>query len=671
MSLELEEFLLGFFEETDEQLGQIEEGLLLLEKSYQDPDLLNTIFRAAHTIKGNSGMLGLPEIANFTHRVEELLDHMRDGAVSPTEENVDLLLRSTDCLRELVNCAKQGLSCETEESTLLAVQLESALAVSEEERAQSGSAQEMPRYEIRFTPYESLVHRGVDPLLLIESLPQVGKVLSLEVLTDGVPTLKEFDTQTCYLGWRVELETRESFESIEEIFEFVDDDGEVLITRLNATPAIDSEPATSSPAAISAQLEHPSPEVSGKQDNAPASTDKPATPRQGTVEESNESIRVSLKKVEHLINTVGELVIANSVLNQTIAATGAANQLPLIEAMALVDTTTRDLQEQVMAVRLLPMSTVFRRLPRLVRDLASELRREVDLQICGEDTEVDKQVIEEIQDPLVHLVRNAIDHGLETPEQRLAAGKPAKGVLRISAFHDGGSVAIEIKDDGRGLNTEKILAKAIERGLVRADEQLTDRQIHALIFQAGFSTAAQVTKVSGRGVGMDVVRKNIENLSGVVELDSTFGKGCTLTIKLPLTMAILDGLTVGLAGEIYIIPLLSVIESIRLNSRQVQTVAGKKEVILVRGEPLPLIRLHQRFGVSPASNDPCEGLVIILEHQNSRVGLLVDELHGQQQVVMKSVEKNYQKVEGVGGATILGDGRVAFILDVAGLTRGQ
>ena len=381
-----------------------------------------------------------------------------------------------------------------------------------------------------------------------------------------------------------------------------------------------------------------------------------------------ESIRVSVAKVEELINLVGELVIANSMVQQAYAdESGDAQSLQ--EAIAAMDLTTQQLQEQVMAVRMMPIANVFRRFPRIVRDLASTLGKNVILETSGEETELDKQVIEEVSDPLTHLICNAVDHGLETPAQRIAAGKPAEGRIHLRAFHEGGNVVIEIADDGAGINAQRVRQKAIDRGLIAADAVMTDEETNQLIMLPGFSTAEKITDVSGRGVGMDVVKRNVEALNGSISIRSTQGKGSCFRIRLPLTMAILDGLAMRLGNDVYVLPLLSVVESLRPEPKHIVHIAERGELVMVRGEPLPLIYTHRLFNVSGEPTNPCDGLVVIVEHQGRKYGIVVDELIGQLQVVMKSLEANYERVDGVSGATILGDGRIAMIVDIAGLVR--
>ncbi|MDA8257978.1 MAG: chemotaxis protein CheW, partial [Betaproteobacteria bacterium] len=402
---------------------------------------------------------------------------------------------------------------------------------------------------------------------------------------------------------------------------------------------------------------------------APVAAKTPAKPeaaKPASVEST--SIRVGIEKVDQLINLVGELVITQAMLAQTAADYDPVQFERLLNGLTLLERNTRDLQEAVMSIRMMPMSFVFSRFPRVVRDLASKLGKQIELKTIGESTELDKSLIEKITDPLTHLVRNSLDHGIEMPEERLAKGKPAKGTLTLSAAHQGGNIVIEVADDGQGLNRERILAKAKERGLPVHDN-MPDQEVWQLIFAPGFSTAAQITDVSGRGVGMDVVKKNIESLGGRVDLYSVSGQGSRVTIRLPLTLAILDGMSVALGNETFIVPLTYIMESLQPPAHDIKTVAGQGRVVHVRGDYLPLVALHQVLNIEPKFTDPSSGIVIIVEADGERAALFVDELVGQHQVVIKSLESNYRKVPGIAAATIMGDGRVALILDVAALVR--
>lgn len=652
MQIDMQRFTAVFFEEAAEHLSTLENGLLQLSSEGADQELLNSIFRSAHSIKGGSGTFGFAEVAAYTHVMESLLDQLREGEMSPTGDLIDTLLEATDGLSHLVNAAREG-SSPPEYIHDLRRRLETFTAAPQQ--SPTGTIPKVNRanqhtcYQVAIRPHAEIMARGMDPLLLVRDLSSLGALNSLELDASRLPELSKMQPEHCYLGWNLELESKFTEKDLRDVFMFVEDECDVTIRAVEQ-----EETASITP-------------VAAEMSDERAGTEHGKTARR--TQAAAESIRVSVDKVEELINLVGELVIANSMVHQ--AVTGAATeQFPLLhEALAAMERSTRELQSQVMGVRMMTVANVFRRFPRVVHDLATTLGKQVRVEIVGEDTELDKQVIEAIGDPLTHLVRNSVDHGIELPEDRVKHQKPAEGKVRLCAFHEGGKVIIEIEDDGRGLNAQRIREKAEQSGLIAANAELTDEQIYQLIFLPGLSTAEKLTDVSGRGVGMDVVKRNIEALNGQISIHSQPGKGTRFRISLPLTMAILDGLSVSVSGETYVVPLLSVIESLQPRPQDIKTVAQNGEILLVRGETLPLIRLHRMFGIENAITDPASALVVILEHQNRKYGLLVDALLGQMQVVMKSIEQNYRKVEGVSGATILGDGTVAFILDVPGLLR--
>jgi len=459
------------------------------------------------------------------------------------------------------------------------------------------------------------------------------------------------------LSWELTVDTDATREVIDQVFDWAEGDCELQIRDENAGAAA----ATAKPPSSNIV------EIKAPEAPRSAASDSTDSPKQGLGDGS--SIRVSTEKVDELMNTVGELVITQSMLTQlgTKLTGGLAEQLRA--GLAQLERNVRELQESVMRVRMLPISFVFSRFPRMVRDLSQRLGTQVELKVTGDQTELDKTVLEKIGDPLVHLVRNSVDHGIEMPQTRAAAGKPLAGVVSLEAYHKGGSIVVEVCDDGGGLQQERILAKARERGLVGANETLTDEQVYDLIFMAGFSTADQATDISGRGVGMDVVRRNIKELGGSIEVRSTAGRGSRFIITLPLTLAIVDGQSVSVGTETYIVPLVTIIESLQLQPGGVNRIAGHQEVFWFRDGYVPVVRLHEVFGVKPRASELHEGLIMVVEGDGRRVGLFVDDLLGQQQVVIKSLETNFRRVEGVSGATILGDGAVALILDVPGLIR--
>src|SRR5579884_1021801 len=647
MQIDMNRFRETFFQESAEHLAEMEAGLLRLDEGSFDPELLNAIFRAAHSINGASGMFGMEDISRFTHALESLLDRVRAGDIQISRRLTDLLLRSTDLLRELLAAAAANLPAPAATQEVLEelyIAQRTGQSGEQSPRTRSSDRRSVPpppgSLQICFRPAADLFCQGMDPLLILRDLARSGQAISIAVDLSALPPLAELDPERCCLAWNVRLETVKPADEIRDIFAFVEDGSEIRIESVSAALP-DAPPAT--PA-------------------APAPATAAAAPRDA-------SIRVSTAKVDKLVDLVGELVIAQSMAQQIVQHFSAPLLPELQEAIARMERHIRELQERVMSVRMLPIGHVFGRLPRLVRDISAQLSKNVRLEMTGEETELDKGVVEQMSDPLTHLIRNAIDHGIEHGEERLKKGKPEQGVIRLEAFHQAGSVIVEVSDDGRGLDATRIRDRAVERGLIGPAESLTEAQICDLIFSAGFSTAEQVSSISGRGVGMDVVRRNVEALNGSVSIHSGAGQGTRVRIQLPLTLAILDGLSVGVGSETYILPLVSISESIRPRPEQVKTVTGRGEVVLVRGEALPLLRLHALFGVPGAVPDPCRGLTVIIEHAAQRFALLVDELLGQQQVVIKSLEAHYRKVEGVVGATILGDGRAALILDVAGLSQ--
>jgi len=645
MQVDLSRFRETFFQEAAEHLAEMETGLLRLEQGSSDPELLNSIFRAAHSIKGASGMFGLEDVARFTHALEGLLDRLRSAKIEPTPQRTDVLLEACDVLRDLLaTSASGGPVPERMESALanLYIAQRAVPPPADEPLRIRTVAREVvlahaPVYRVHFKPAPEIFIQGMDPLLLLRDLAGLGESAVADVDLTELPLLADLDPERCYLAWNVCLSTAKSTEEIRDLFAFVEDGAQI---RIEAETADKAEALIPPPVAAA-----------------------------GLAGSREASIRVSTGKIDKLIDLVGELVIAQSMAKEVVGNFSLSRLGQLQEAVADMDRHLRELQERVMGVRMLPIGHIFGRFPRLVRDLSIQLGKEVRLQLEGEETELDKNVVEHMADPLTHLIRNAIDHGIETAEERRRNGKPGEGSIRLSASHQAGSVIIEISDDGRGLDAESIRRKAVERGLVAPTDTLSEAHLHSLIFAPGFSTAQQVSDLSGRGVGMDVVKRNVEMLNGSVSLETQPERGTTVRIKLPLTLAILDGLSLQVGSETYILPLASIIESIRPGRAQLSTMAGQGEVILVRGEALPLIRLHRLFGVPTRVVDPCRGLTVIVEHSGHRLALLVDELLGQQQVVIKSLEANYHKVEGVLGATILGNGRAALILDVAGLAQ--
>ena len=650
MSMDLQRFHATFFEESREGLDAMEAGLLALESGQQDPEIINSVFRAAHSIKGGAGTFGFDAIAALTHVLETLLDELRAGKRALEATAVDAMLSSVDVLRALLREAEHGQPADPQAVAAIKARLEAVLSGQAAAAAPVAAAKvdDTPEaWQIGFVPSPSLFMSGNDPLRIIRELEHLGS-LQVAARLDRLPGFDQLDPLEAHLAWDLGLVGKVPRSKIEDTFAWVVDDCE-----LDIRPAAPSSLATHAPAAPVAAP-------------APAAAAAPVAAAAPAAHEAETSIRVAVEKVDALINLVGELVITQAMLKQVSHALDPVHAEQLFAGLDLLERNTRDLQEAVIGVRMLPVDAVFRRFPRLVRDLSSRLGKHVRLRTIGEGTELDKGLIEKIADPLVHLVRNSIDHGLEMPDVRRDAGKDETGTITLAASHQGGHIVIEVSDDGRGLNRDKILSKALERGLSVPDNP-TDAQVWDLIFQPGFSTADAVTDLSGRGVGMDVVRRNIQALGGEVQLESKAGNGTRVLIRLPLTLAILDGMTVAVAGETVILPLAYVLEALQPQPEDVRTMAGEGRVLRVRGEYLPILSLSEYYGFGGRTKD--DSLVVVVEGDGQKIALEVDELVGQQQVVVKNIENNYRRISGVSGATILGDGRVSLIVDIGGLVR--
>ncbi len=673
MSIDMEQFHQVFFEESFEGLDIMESGLLNMDPGAADPEEINSIFRAAHSIKGGGGTFGFNHISSFTHIMETLLDEMRDGRRPVTSETVNVLLSSVDVLREMLTATSNGEDHDEEQANIQQVALNKILngevvtsspdsEMSSETSEATSNAGKNLGWHIVFRPLPHMLRTGNDSLRIIRELDELGD-LKITCDLSALPSLDEYEPEDSYLSWDIYLHGEISRDAVDEVFSWVDDDCELAVMELvdeTAPQVVEAE-----------EVEKPTlvPAVENKRSGEDRRKKEPRKAAGST----SSSIRVDIQKIDTLINMVGELVITQSMLSmlgEDAENRDGDREERMRDGLAQLERHTRELQESVMQIRMVPISFTFSRFPRLVHDLSTKMGKKIELKMTGENTEVDKTVIEKIGDPLVHLVRNSLDHGLEMPDERVAAGKPELGTVQLSACHKGGNIVIEIRDDGRGLNRDRILSKAIENGLVPEDHTLSDREIYELIFMPGFSTADVVSDVSGRGVGMDVVRRNINELGGGIEIESTPGKGSAIIIRLPLTLAILDGQTIVVGDETYIVPLVSIVESIQVRDERINRVAGRGETFKLRDEYLPVVRLHEVFDVAnPKAKELNEGLLVVVEGEGRNCGLFVDDLLGQQQVVIKSLEANYGKVDGISGATILGDGSVALILDIQGLMR--
>lgn len=697
--MSMEEFHEIFFEEADELIEAMEAELLEMVFDSDNPERINNVFRAAHSIKGGAATFGFAEVTDTTHVMETLMNCVRDGEMKVTRDLIDLLLGAVDCVKDLLDSAKRGAPADTARADETREALESRL------RGEAGSAAEPApaspqssgpdqptettdaaeaaplharRYRIEFRPSHELFKTGNDPLHILRALRELGE-LEVGLDPESIPALEHFEPDSLYLTWILELDTDAAPETVLEAFDWVEDVSEIELLEIVAegadapgVVASGAVPQTGAAADVlddDAQADETD-DVHDAVDALPPRIEAATRAERRALSSEPTSIRVGIDKIDTLINLVGELVITQSMLSEMGQHIETCNLEKLREGFSQLERHTRELQENVMRIRMVPISNVFNRLPRTVHDLTARLGKKLDLVFHGEQTELDKTVMERIGDPLIHLVRNAVDHGVEAPAVREASGKPQRGTLELRAYHANGDVVIEIRDDGAGLNTGKILAKAREKGLVGADERPTESQIHELIFHPGFSTADQVSDISGRGVGMDVVRQNIYELGGDIEIASEFGKGSTFTIRLPLTLAIVDGQLLRVADHVYIIPLVSILESFQLQDDNLRSIADRGQLYRIRGEYVPVVALTNLFGIDQRPQDRArKPLLMLVESGQGKIGLLVDDLLAQQQVVIKSLESNYRPVPGISGATILGDGRVALILDIPGLLK--
>ncbi|SOD25499.1 CheA signal transduction histidine kinase [Variovorax sp. YR752] len=663
--MDLSQFTQAFFVEAVELLAEMEQLLLELDVEAPDSEQLNAIFRAAHSIKGGAATFGFVALTNTTHVLESLLDRARHGQLRLNGRMIDAFLETKDALQEQLTAYQAGkepdpdmvahicgvlqqLALESGDDSAVAQVSAPAPApapapVAAPAAPVASSASSSGALRIRFA---RLSDSECD--LLAGELANLGKVLSRTRSNDQLTVL---------------LETTCAPDDIVAVCCFVIDESQIDITHEAAAAAVEAPAVAEAPAPVAAPVPEPAVVAEASKPLAAASVAAPAA-------KESSSIRVDVEKVDQLINLVGELVITQSMLTQAATMLDPVAYERFLSGLGHLERNARDLQESVMSIRMMPMDYVFSRFPRVIRDVSAKLGKQVRLDTYGKETELDKGLIERIVDPLTHLVRNSLDHGIETPEVRLAKGKDATGQLLLSAQHHGGNIVIEVSDDGGGLNRERILAKAMQQGMP-VSESMPDEEVWQLIFAPGFSTAEQVTDISGRGVGMDVVKRNIQEMGGHVEIHSRGGQGTTTRIVLPLTLAILNGMSVKVGSEAYILPLSYVIESLQPLPEHLHSITADGHVIRVRGEYLPLIELHRVFDVSGAQTHPTQGILVIVQADDSRFALLVDELLGQHQVVVKNLETNYRKVPGISAATILGDGSVAFIIDVGAMPRIQ
>ncbi len=635
MTIDLSQFRETFFVEAAEHLEAMEGALLQLESRPDDRELLNTIFRAAHTIKGASGTFGMDEVGRFTHVLESLLDRLRDGGLTVTDHLVELLLTSTDVIQGLIAAVKDGVPApENTDAVLGALHAANEHHGAPSQPTSSHSvASRQPvidsnascDYCIQLVPCREFFRFGQEPLLLIRELGSLGTLSDVTVDASRLPDLDSLDSEDCYLGWKLRLRTSRSLSDIQDVFMFLDDQSQLSITeasieadesadikkqepvRTNSASKVSCEDKPLSPKNDAIQAAEPvaEPVETKSTSKAKSSTPADATPTKRATGRSaaqgdNETVRVDRRRLDELINQIGELVIGVSMVEREVASVNHGGESAAMMQLAKI---VRDLQELSLSLRMVPIAAAFQKMARVVHDIGRKLNKQIDFVTEGDDTELDKSVVDKIGDPLIHMVRNAVDHGVETPDVRIARGKPAAGRVSLRAYQQGGNIFIELTDDGQGLNRKAILAKAKERGLIGENDSLSDADICNLIFQPGFSTAKEITDVSGRGVGMDVVRRNVEDLQGSVQVRSIEGQGSTITVRLPLTLAILDGLLVRVTSEVYVIPLLSVVESISVGPKEIRQLIGTGEVIMLRGEIVPVISLQ---GLLQSSSNDCE-----------------------------------------------------------------
>ncbi|WP_172330925.1 chemotaxis protein CheA [Mangrovicoccus sp. HB161399] len=694
----------SFFIECDELLEAAQEGLQAMEDGSANSDTINSVFRAVHSIKGGAGAFGLDDLVKFAHSFETVLDEVRSGNYHPDQEAILLFFSCGDILSDLVKAARDDAPVDQEiiEKTLASLQ---AIAGEEEEEISAEEFQPMglamdlglpdlpaaepepSGFQITFKPDEKLYALGNEPLFVLRALSQLGQ-MQTEIAIADVPDLDELNPKAAHLGWTIQLQTDASLPEVEEVFEFVEGLCELSIAE--ADGAESSPPTMPDFSALNADDDPPDdgdgqdapPAFSDGNENAAEATPAQrsernvpvkAAPKTGGAASApaaaNATVRVDLERIDRLVNLVGELVINQAMLSQSVTEAGLPPNSPVVNGLEEFMQLTRDIQDSVMMIRAQPVKSLFQRMSRIVRESSAAIGKTVRLKTDGDATEVDKTVIERLADPLTHMIRNAVDHGLEKTEDRLAAGKPAEGLVTLSAGHRSGRVVIEVGDDGGGINRERVLKVAIQKGLIPEDSNLTDSEIDNLLFLPGFSTAAEVSSLSGRGVGMDVVKSSIQGLGGRITINSEKGVGTTFSISLPLTLAVLDGMVVHVAGETLVVPLNAIVETLTLSEGDIRKLGPETNVVQIRGEFVPLLDLGTELGYREPLKDYCGGIILLIAHEDgSRAALVVDSIHDQRQVVIKGLQDSYGHVPGVAAATILGDGQIALILDPIDIT---
>lgn len=702
-----EEFISIFISEANEIVEGLENDLVLLEDNKSDEDLLNKIFRSAHTLKSSAGTVGFTTMSELNHVAENLLEKVRSGKLDVTPKMITVLLEFLDTVKIMLQNIIDGKgeadgvdNIESLKAKIKAIADGNEIAdlpepkketvkkdnikettKTEEPKGTATESKTEPEpqkeesvshaFHIDMSFKASIFDNGIDPLMFLSDLKELGTIKNLKINTSNIPPISALeDPYTCYTQFSLGLETNSSIEQVQNIFLFVIDDNDINISDAK-DGAEESQPIEETKAVkeIKEEVKEKTKETS-EEHKEEAKTEQakpqPAARSSSSKLQAPSTVRVDTRKLDSLMNLIGELVIAQSRIMQLTQSLDIDNGLK--EAVSSMDRTSRQIQEEVMNIRMMPVGPIFNQFHRYVRDLNLELNKEVKLVLKGETTEIDKNMLEQLSDPLKHIIRNSMDHGIEkTKEERIARGKPEFGTITMSAAHQEGHVVIEVSDDGNGLNKERIYNKAIEKGLLSKEGKYSDAEIYRTIFSPGLSTAEKVTDISGRGVGMDVVRANVEKMKGKIEIKSEEEKGSTFIIKLPLTLAIIEGITFALGSQIYIMPLISIIEQMKVKNEQVKPFEGRGEMIKIRDEYLPLIRLHKVFEIDTQVDDIDNGIVVVVEAGYRRCAIFVDELLDQQQVVIKSLDSAFSKHPGISGGTILGDGRIALIIDIQGL----
>lgn len=706
-----DEFISIFLSEANEIVEGLENDLVLLEDNKSDEDLLNKIFRSAHTLKSSAGTVGFTTMSELNHVAENLLEKVRSGKLDVTPTMITVLLEFLDTVKIMLQNIIDGkgeadgvnnieslkakikaiadgneidasVQAPTTSSAVPTVKKETqtstqAQAIEEPEKKEESSSGSNV-FHISMSFKATIFDNGIDPLMFLNDLRDIGTISNLKIDSSNVPTISALeDPYTCYTQFSLDISTNSTLEQVQNIFLFVIDDNDINISDAKVSVHKEDKIETQTETQVAEETkeektieetksqEETKEEIKTEQAKSQTSAAKSQASSSVKVQAPS-TVRVDTRKLDSLMNLIGELVIAQSRIMQLTQSLDIDNGLK--EAVSSMDRTSRQIQEEVMNIRMMPVGPIFNQFHRYVRDLNLELNKEVKLVLKGETTEIDKNMLEQLSDPLKHIIRNSMDHGIErTKEERIARGKPEFGTITMSAAHQEGHVVIEVSDDGNGLNKERIYNKAIEKGLLSKDGKYSDAEIYRTIFSPGLSTAEKITDISGRGVGMDVVRANVEKMKGKIEIKSEEGKGSTFIIKLPLTLAIIEGITFALGEQIYIMPLISIIEQMKVKNEQIKPFEGRGEMIKIRDEYLPLIRLHKVFEIDTHIEDIDNGIVVVVEAGYRRCAIFVDELLDQQQVVIKSLDSAFSKHSGISGGTILGDGRIALIIDIQGL----